>query len=72
MVVASLVREEWINLLAHLKSTVEGLLANQCVNVWNTYGGLDRLCAGIENIMKHQIKVCEPLIICLQCIRTFQ
>ena len=40
-----------------LKLTVEGLLANQCVNIWNTYGGLDRLCNAVENILKHQLKV---------------
>ncbi|KAK3608749.1 hypothetical protein CHS0354_027072 [Potamilus streckersoni] len=49
-------RRERHNLFISLKTTVEGLLANQSSNVWNTYGGLTRLCSDVENILKHRLK----------------
>ena len=39
-----------------LKGIVEGLLALPSNNVWNTYGGLDRLAAAVERILTHRMK----------------
>ena len=50
-------RQEWHQLLISVKSTVEGLLASQSVNVWNTYGGLERLSKNIQHILSHDLKV---------------
>ncbi|ESO98855.1 hypothetical protein LOTGIDRAFT_158804 [Lottia gigantea] len=47
------------SLLMGLKSTVEGLLANQSINVWNIYGGLNRVCKHVEDILLHRIKLQE-------------
>ncbi|KAK6622632.1 hypothetical protein RUM43_008474 [Polyplax serrata] len=44
-------------LLHLLKVTVEGLLVNQVRNVWNIYGGLNRLYFTIEKIFKHGCKI---------------
>ncbi|GJQ66947.1 hypothetical protein Trydic_g7961 [Trypoxylus dichotomus] len=47
-------------LLRDLKSTVEGLLFSQVVNLWSIYGGLNRLYVDVEKIFKHGCKVtCE-------------
>lgn len=50
--------EERHQLLISLKHTVEGLLANCSSNVWNTYGGLSRLCAVVDKILSHKLN-CE-------------
>ncbi|KAG1701406.1 Run domain Beclin-1-interacting and cysteine-rich domain-containing protein [Nymphon striatum] len=48
-------------LLLGLKSTVEGLLANQSSNVWNTYGGLNRLSAQIEKTLNHKLRISQGI-----------
>lgn len=48
---------EYQQLLRDLKSVIESLLLSQVANVWNVYGGLNRLHNVIENIFKHQFKV---------------
>lgn len=53
----TLLVSEYQQLLRDLKSVVEGLLISQVANVWNVYGGLNRLHSVVENIFKHQFKV---------------
>ncbi|XP_013409289.1 run domain Beclin-1-interacting and cysteine-rich domain-containing protein-like [Lingula anatina] len=53
------VRGQHHGLLTGLKSTVEGLLATNSTNVWNTYGGLTRLCTAVEKILNHKLKVTQ-------------
>lgn len=48
---------EYQQLLRDLKSVVESLLLSQVANVWNVYGGLNRLHNVVENIFKHQFKI---------------
>ncbi|XP_067118474.1 run domain Beclin-1-interacting and cysteine-rich domain-containing protein isoform X1 [Centruroides vittatus] len=48
--------EERHQLLISLKHTVEGLLANCSNNVWNTYGGLSRLCTVVDKILSHKLQ----------------
>lgn len=43
-------------LLRQLKSVVEGLLASQLTNVWQVYGGLNRLHNVIFQIFRHGCK----------------
>lgn len=45
-------REHW-QLLGNLKTTVEGLVSANCPNVWSKYGGLERLCRDMQNILYH-------------------
>lgn len=45
-------REHW-QLLGNLKTTVEGLVSANCPNVWSKYGGLERLCRDMHNILYH-------------------
>ncbi|MBN3272528.1 RUBIC protein, partial [Polyodon spathula] len=45
-------REHW-KLLGSLKTTVEGLLSTNNPNVWSKYGGLERLCKDMNNILSH-------------------
>ncbi|MGH0153214.1 UNVERIFIED_CONTAM: hypothetical protein FKN15_056317, partial [Acipenser sinensis] len=40
-------------LLGSLKTTVEGLLSTNNPNVWSKYGGLERLCKDMNNILSH-------------------
>lgn len=47
---------DYQQLLRDLKGIVEGLLISQVANVWNVYGGLNRLHSVIENVFKHQLK----------------
>lgn len=44
-------------LLRDLKGIVESLLISSVDNVWNVYGGLNRLHTAVENIFKHQCKI---------------
>lgn len=44
-------------LLHSLKIIVEGLLVNQVRNVWNIYGGLNRLHLAVGKIFKHGCKI---------------
>ncbi|XP_012262879.2 run domain Beclin-1-interacting and cysteine-rich domain-containing protein isoform X1 [Athalia rosae] len=44
-------------LLQYLRSTVEGLLVSQVSNVWNVYGGLNRLHKCMERIFRHGTRV---------------
>uniref|UniRef100_A0A4W3HZU8 Rubicon autophagy regulator n=1 Tax=Callorhinchus milii TaxID=7868 RepID=A0A4W3HZU8_CALMI len=44
--------EHW-KLLGSLRTTVEGLLSTNNPNVWSKYGGLERLCKDMNNIMCH-------------------
>ncbi|KAK2580933.1 hypothetical protein KPH14_006000 [Odynerus spinipes] len=46
------IKEQW-QLLQNLRSTVEGLLIDGIANVWNVYGGLNRLHNAMEQIFKH-------------------
>ncbi|XP_023704978.1 run domain Beclin-1-interacting and cysteine-rich domain-containing protein isoform X3 [Cryptotermes secundus] len=50
-------QEEYQQLLHSLKGTVEGLLISQVSNVWNVYGGLNRLHNAMEKIFKHGCRV---------------
>uniref|UniRef100_A0A671F1V1 Rubicon autophagy regulator n=1 Tax=Rhinolophus ferrumequinum TaxID=59479 RepID=A0A671F1V1_RHIFE len=45
-------REHW-QLLGNLKTTVEGLVSTNSPNVWSKYGGLERLCRDMQNILYH-------------------
>ncbi|XP_066589438.1 run domain Beclin-1-interacting and cysteine-rich domain-containing protein isoform X2 [Prorops nasuta] len=45
------------HLLQNLKATVEGLLIDGVPNVWDVYGGLNRLHSVIENIFKHGCRI---------------
>ncbi|XP_021360063.1 run domain Beclin-1-interacting and cysteine-rich domain-containing protein-like isoform X2 [Mizuhopecten yessoensis] len=49
-------RLEKHDLINGLKSIVEGLLATHTNNVWNTYGGLPRVCKQVELILHHGLK----------------
>ncbi|XP_033760801.1 run domain Beclin-1-interacting and cysteine-rich domain-containing protein-like isoform X1 [Pecten maximus] len=49
-------RSEKHDLINGLKSIVEGLLATHTNNVWNTYGGLSRVCKQVELILHHGLK----------------
>ncbi|XP_069068991.1 run domain Beclin-1-interacting and cysteine-rich domain-containing protein isoform X2 [Pleurodeles waltl] len=44
--------EHW-KLLGSLKTTVEGLVSTNNPNVWVKYGGLERLCRDMNNILHH-------------------
>ncbi|XP_019579205.1 run domain Beclin-1-interacting and cysteine-rich domain-containing protein isoform X5 [Rhinolophus sinicus] len=44
--------EHW-QLLSNLKTTVEGLVSTNSPNVWSKYGGLERLCRDMQNILYH-------------------
>lgn len=50
---------DYQQLLRDLKGIVEGLLISQVANVWNVYGGLNRLHTVIDNIFKHQLKIAD-------------
>ncbi|KAJ8684242.1 hypothetical protein QAD02_020034 [Eretmocerus hayati] len=52
-------KERW-QLLQTLRSTVEGLLTNGVSNVWNVYGGLNRLHNIMEKIFKHGSRIFNP------------
>lgn len=49
--------EEYRQILQSLRGTAEGLLINQVSNVWNIYGGLNRLHHVMEKIFKHGCRV---------------
>ncbi|XP_049801499.1 run domain Beclin-1-interacting and cysteine-rich domain-containing protein isoform X1 [Schistocerca nitens] len=50
-------QHQYRELLQTLKSTAEGLLINQVSNVWNIYGGLNRLHHVMERIFKHGCRI---------------
>jgi hypothetical protein len=50
-------QEEYQQLRQSLKATVEGLLISQVSNVWDIYGGLNRLHGAVEKIFKHGCRV---------------
>ncbi|KAL6254653.1 hypothetical protein P5V15_013959 [Pogonomyrmex californicus] len=52
-------KEQW-QLLCSLRSTVEGLLVDGIPNVWNVYGGLNRLHNVMERIFKHGCRIFDP------------
>ncbi|KAG5326878.1 RUBIC protein, partial [Acromyrmex heyeri] len=52
-------KEQW-QLLHSLRSTVEGLLIDGMSNVWNVYGGLNRLHSVMEQIFKHGCRIFDP------------
>ncbi|XP_012225046.1 run domain Beclin-1-interacting and cysteine-rich domain-containing protein [Linepithema humile] len=52
-------KEQW-QLLHNLRSTVEGLLIDGVSNVWNVYGGLNRLHNAMERIFKHGCRIFDP------------
>ncbi|XP_076324013.1 run domain Beclin-1-interacting and cysteine-rich domain-containing protein rubicon isoform X3 [Tachypleus tridentatus] len=51
--------DEKLQLLLYVKDTVEGLVASCSTNVWNTYGGLSRLCTAVEGVLSHEIKLSQ-------------
>lgn len=51
-----LLTAEYQQLLRDLKGIIEGLLISRVANVWNVYGGLNRLHSVVESIFKHQCK----------------
>ncbi|XP_029470959.1 run domain Beclin-1-interacting and cysteine-rich domain-containing protein isoform X2 [Rhinatrema bivittatum] len=53
MEISSLEETSRKELLGNLKSTVEGLVSTNNPNVWSKYGGLDRLCRDMNNILYH-------------------
>ncbi|XP_012541570.1 run domain Beclin-1-interacting and cysteine-rich domain-containing protein isoform X2 [Monomorium pharaonis] len=52
-------KERW-QLLHSLRSTVEGLVIDGVPNVWNIYGGLNRLHSIMEQIFKHGCRIFDP------------
>ena len=50
------IKEQW-QLLQSLRTTVEGLLVDGISNVWNVYGGLNRLHSVMERIFKHGCRI---------------
>ncbi|XP_012339895.1 run domain Beclin-1-interacting and cysteine-rich domain-containing protein isoform X2 [Apis florea] len=50
------IKEQW-QLLQSLRSIVEGLLVDGVLNVWNVYGGLNRLHNVMERIFKHGCRI---------------
>lgn len=52
-------KEQW-QLLQSLRSTAEGLLIDGVSNVWNVYGGLNRLHNAMERIFKHGCRIFDP------------
>ncbi|CAG2059493.1 unnamed protein product, partial [Timema podura] len=57
MINGDLCQQEYQQLLQSLKGTVEGLLISHVSNVWNIYGGLNRLHKAMEKIFKHGCRV---------------
>ncbi|XP_071998597.1 run domain Beclin-1-interacting and cysteine-rich domain-containing protein isoform X3 [Engystomops pustulosus] len=53
-------RDEHWRLLDNLKTTVEGLVSGNSRNVWSKYGGLQRLCRDMSNILQHGL-VCDQV-----------
>lgn len=51
---------EYRHLLLNLKTTAEALFLSQVCNVWNVYGGLNRLHNAVESIFKHGTRVYKP------------
>ncbi|XP_078046287.1 run domain Beclin-1-interacting and cysteine-rich domain-containing protein rubicon isoform X1 [Augochlora pura] len=49
--------KEQRQLLQNLRTTVEGLLVDGVLNVWNVYGGLNRLHHIMERIFKHGCRI---------------
>lgn len=47
---------DYQKLLLSLKEIVEGLLDRQVANVWNIYGGLNRLLWAVEKIFRSGCK----------------
>lgn len=64
------VREKY-QLLQSLRSTVEGLLTNGVSNVWNVYGGLNRLHNIMEKIFKHGCRIFDSKVSVLNYIFFF-
>ncbi|XP_053315341.1 run domain Beclin-1-interacting and cysteine-rich domain-containing protein isoform X2 [Spea bombifrons] len=54
------VRAEHWKLLDNLKTTVEGLVSGNSRNVWSKYGGLQRLCRDMSDILQHGL-VCDQV-----------
>lgn len=52
-------KEKW-QLLQNLRSTVEGLLIDGVSNVWDVYGGLNRLHNVMDQIFKHGCRIFDP------------
>lgn len=50
------IKEQW-QLLQSLRCTVEGLLVDGVSNVWDVYGGLNRLHNVMEQIFKHGCRI---------------
>lgn len=48
--------QERCNLLIRIKTTVDGLLERDSVNIWSTYGGLSRITEDLEEILRHGLR----------------
>jgi hypothetical protein len=59
-------------LLQHLRSTVEGLLTNGVSNVWNIYGGLNRLHNIMEKIFKHGCRIFDTSVSLVLLLKKFK
>lgn len=49
--------QKYQQLLRNLKTTAEGLLISEVINVWSIYGGLNRLHVDVEKLFKHGCKI---------------
>lgn len=58
-------------MLGNLKTTVEGLVSANSPNVWSKYGGLERLCRDMQNILYHGLihdQVCRLILFLPECL----
>lgn len=53
------------DILRHLKSTVETLLACQTPAAWNVFGGIHRLQVAVIKVLKHGFRFTKENVICL-------
>lgn len=63
-------KEQW-QLLQSLRSTAEGLLIDGVSNVWDVYGGLNRLHNVMERIFKHGCRIFDPNVSCVCYFQSF-
>lgn len=63
------IKEQW-QLLQNLRSTAEGLLIGVS-NVWNIYGGLNRLHNAMERIFKHGCRIFDTNVSCVCYFQSF-
>lgn len=51
------------DILRHLKSTVETLLACQSTSAWNVFGGIHRLQVAVVKVLKHGFRFTKENVI---------